>query len=65
MLRKIDVATPQEASDILAAFDAGQKAERDRILSAIRDMEQNELATKELGILKWTKKLVQELGLES
>ena len=64
MLRKSDVATPEVAADILKAFEAGQKAERDRILSAIAKIEHNEVATKELGKLVWTKKLVKELGLE-
>lgn len=64
MLRKSEVATPEVAADILNAFEAGQQKERERILSAIRDLEKNELATEELGVLRWTKKLVKELGLE-
>lgn len=30
MLRKSEVANPEEIGDILAAFEAGKKAERDR-----------------------------------
>lgn len=64
MLRKSDIATPEDIGYLMDAFEAGQQKERERILSAIRDLEKNELATEELGVLRWTKKLVKELGLE-
>lgn len=55
---------PQEAEHIAFAFRAGEQKERDRVASLIEEISSRPASNEKLGVLVWTRILIEELGLK-
>jgi hypothetical protein len=56
-------AKPDEMKRVALAFRAGEQKERDRVRNALLLLEESALSHNELGLLVWTHKLINDIGV--